>query len=223
MTEPLTLKGHRALPDIEALGFDWRALRKVLKKLQRIWSESREIDAQFVAAEREVQDLERRAAGEMVDGILSGQEVHGAADALPAAREKLESLRERSQAYGQALERMHREIAACAEKHAEEYIADVRAKATEQLSEVEAAVAHLQQLVAGLHLLGSLSEWLERPQKSFSYGQPDGQPFAAILEEARSSKALPQEMRPETMVIAHPGHTAPRGPVADWLAPALER
>ena len=72
-------------------------------------------------------------------------------------------------------------------------------------------------------VLGSLSEWLEKPRKSFGYGQPEGQPFAAILEEARKSKALPQEKRPETIGIKHPGHTAARGPVPDWLAPALKR
>ena len=219
MTEHLTLKGHRALPDVRALGFDWKALQKVLTKHQRIWAESREIDAEFVAADREVGELERRSLGEMTEGILSGTESQEAADALPAAREKLEELRQRSLAYSGALEKLHREIVGCAEEHAEEYAADVRAKATEQLAEVEATVAHLRQLVAGLHVLSGVADWLERPKKSFSYTQPEGGMFAGILAEARTSKALPQEKRPEAMGIQHPGHTAPKGGLREVFAP----
>ncbi len=149
MTEHLTLKGNRTLPNVRALGFDWKALQRVLTKHQRIWTESREVDAEYSAAEREVGELERRALGEMTEGILSGNEILEAAEELPVAREKLENLRERSRAYSRALEKLHREIVGCAEEHAEEYAADVRTKATEQLGEVEAAVTHLQQLMAG--------------------------------------------------------------------------
>jgi hypothetical protein len=223
MTEQLTIRGLRTLPNIEALGFDWKALKKLLRKYERIWTESREINDQFLAAEQEVGELERRAVGEMTESILSGEEIRAAAEALPPARERLEGLRARSLAYEGALEKLHREIVSCVEQHAEGYAADVRTRASEQLREVEGAAASLQQLVAGLHVLGSLADWLENPKKSFSYAQPDGQLFAGILEEARASKALPQEKRAESIAIQHPGHRAERGPVPDFFARALER
>jgi hypothetical protein len=159
----------------------------------------------------------------MVSGILSGDEVREAAEALPAARERLEELRQQSVAYQGALEKLHREVVSCVEQHAEEYAGDVRAKATEQLAEVEAATSRLQQLMSGLEVLGSLADWVERPQKSFNYGQPRGELFAGILEDARACKALPREKRAESIAIQHPGHSAPKGPVPDWLAPALRR
>lgn len=219
MTEPRTIRGPRTLPDIQALGFRWKALGKVLDKQQRIWTESREIDAQFQAAEAEVAELERRALGEMTTGILSGEEVREAADALPEARERVEDLRRRGVAYAAALERLQREIAEHVEEHAEAYGGDVRAKAEEQLRDIESTAAHLRQLVAGMTVLGSLAEWIERPQKSFSYGQPDGRLFDAILEQARSSAALPQSARPEMVGIRHPGHAAPRGPLREEYRP----
>jgi hypothetical protein len=226
LTDRLTLKGHRTLPDIGALGFDWKPLRKVLAKHQRIWAESREINDQFLAVEREVGELERRAIGEMTDSILgaaAGEEMRAAAEALPTARERLEELRQRSVAYHGALERLHREIVSCTAEHVGTYSAEVRTKAAEQLAEVEAAAASLQQLMAGLQVLGSLADWLENPKKSFSYAQPDGRHFAAVLEEARSCRALPQEKRPDHVAIQHPGHRAERGPVPDFFARALER
>jgi DNA repair exonuclease SbcCD ATPase subunit len=223
MTEQLTIRGLRTLPNIEALGFDWKALKKLLRKYERIWTESREVDAEFRAAEQEVGELERRAIGEMTDSILSGEEIRAAAEALPTARERLEELRQRSVAYSGALERLHREIVSCTTEHRDTYSGEVRTKAAEQLAEVEAAAASLQQLMAGLQVLGSLAGWLENPKKSFSYAQPDAEMFAGILEEARASKALPQEKRPDHVAIQHPGHTAPKGPVPDWLAPALRR
>jgi hypothetical protein len=219
LTDQLTIRGLRTLPNIEALGFDWKALKKLLKKHERVWTESREVNRQFLATEQEVHDLEARSVGEMSDSILSGEEVREAADALPGASERLEELRQRSLAYEGALERLHREIVSCVTEHQEAYSGDVCGKAAEQLGEIEAAAARLQQLMAGLQALGSLADWLERPRRSFSYAQADGQPFAAILEEARASRALPQEKRPEAMGIEHPGHAAPKGPVRKVFAP----
>jgi hypothetical protein len=219
MTEQLTIRGLRTLPNVEVLGFDWKALKKLLRKYERIWTESREVDAEFRAAEQEVGELERRAIGEMTDSILSGEEIRAAAETLPTARERLEELRQRSVAYSGALERLHREIVSCTTEHAPHYSAEVRTKAAEQLAEVEAAAASLQQLMAGLQVLGSLAGWLENPKKSFSYAQPDAEMFAGILEEARASKALPQEKRPDHVAIQHPGHTAPKGPVREIFAP----
>lgn len=81
------------------------------------------------------------------------------------------------------------------------------------------AAAHLRQLVAGMAVLGSLAEWLERPQKSFSYAQPDGTPFLSILEQARSSAALPQSARPQMAGIQHPGHTVRPAPLRPEYEP----
>jgi DNA repair exonuclease SbcCD ATPase subunit len=219
MTDQLTLKGRRALPHIEALGFDWRPLLKAIKKHQRLWHESREINREYLAAEQEVQALESRSIGEMTDSLLTGEDITAAADALPAARERLEELRQRSIAYEGALERLHREIVEIAVEHHETYGAEVQGKAQEQLAEVEDTVSHLQQLMGGMHVLGAISDWLQNPRKSFSYGHPNGQPFAAILEEARASKALPQEKRPEDIAIQHPGGTRERGAVREFFAP----
>jgi hypothetical protein len=219
MTEHFQLKGQRTLPDIEGLGFKWKPLLKAIAKPQRLWHESREVNREFLAAEQEVNALESRSLGEMTDSILTGADITAAADALPAARARLENLRQRSIAYEGALERVHREIVEIATAHQEAFTEEVHAKAQKQLGEVEAAAAHLQQLVGGLYVLGAIGTWLENPKKSFSYRAPEPGLFENILAAAKESGALPREEGLEGKFIEHPGHAAPKGPVREIFAP----
>ncbi len=61
----------------------------------------------------------------------------------PAARERVEDLGQRNVAYAGALEQIHRQIVEHVEEHAEAYGGDVRAKAEEQLRDIESAAARL--------------------------------------------------------------------------------
>jgi DNA repair exonuclease SbcCD ATPase subunit len=209
MTEELTLKGGRGgtFPNPKGLGFTWKPLEKLIAKHQKVWSEERRLNQEYIALESEIAQLERREHTGLVESILTGDEAPDGST-VEEARRKLEKLGKRIQAYNEALAAVNREIEQTIARHREEWHEEVYQKLAEQAGEVEQAIGHLRSTQAGLEALSAFAQWVENPRKSFGFGEgptnldtfsgmvKTGEVYEALIRDAREKAVRPEE-RPQ--------------------------